>query len=701
MNLDDNTLSLLAIQMLALTLVGCGVLLLRISAATRVWCIRLLIVSLIGLACASQLPLTRVLPTQRPIMIPAQADAVTSVNRQLERVTILPKDQPGDRSYTISAFEIWSAGVLIGLIWAGMAALDLRRLRKYSTPCGEFAGTELRVSSRAASPLVAGVIRPILYLPEGASARLSPEELKAVFAHELAHIEHRDLRWKALHRMACILLWPNVVLWLLLSPHDRAMEELADAKACQAAVSREVYAALLLSIAKHRLGRDAAFSLAMTPKHSNIGKRIRRVLSGEPLRELALPRGKVRLGIVLAAALAMVLTLAGFGWQRATGDAAEFPWQKLSGNLSVHLLGPDGQPAVRPQAWLTFNSERPAEVLTVDGGWVKLDRSRYSPTDGPRIVARDASNDLAAMVIKNGAPSVDLSLKPTAILRGQCVQVDGRPVAGVHISIYYCGIPGPEGSLLVLLNGPFAIDATTDREGFFSLRGVPRNSVLRLNVADPTLQQPIRLIKRGDTTYYGFEVGDAPVTDLGRIVMQPAGQVSGRVAANGHGVGGIRVIAQSISGFDGKEAGGGETHTDADGHYVIGGLGNASYNIEVYLPSDLARLYACAAKEALPVKRGRETGNQDFDLVPGGLIEGRVILRSHADPEGYPVAYYNADHPKSSAACGGTRCDSKGHFTIRVSPGDQYVYLQCAAGGRGVENLSVASGQTVHVTLRE
>ena len=48
-------------------------------------------------------------------------------------------------------------------------------------------------------PGVFGVFRPVLLLPQGIFDRLTPAQLKAVIAHELCHVRHRDNLIAAIH----------------------------------------------------------------------------------------------------------------------------------------------------------------------------------------------------------------------------------------------------------------------------------------------------------------------------------------------------------------------------------------------------------------------------------------------------------------------------------------------------------------------
>ena len=47
-------------------------------------------------------------------------------------------------------------------------------------------------SSRASVPMVLGWLRPVILLPSGTAGSLAPRQLRAILAHELAHVRRRD-----------------------------------------------------------------------------------------------------------------------------------------------------------------------------------------------------------------------------------------------------------------------------------------------------------------------------------------------------------------------------------------------------------------------------------------------------------------------------------------------------------------------------
>ena len=65
------------------------------------------------------------------------------------------------------------------------------------------------------TPAVAGILRPVLLLPRGFSARLGEAEFESVLMHELAHVRRRDNLTGAAVRLAACLFWFHPLIWWL------------------------------------------------------------------------------------------------------------------------------------------------------------------------------------------------------------------------------------------------------------------------------------------------------------------------------------------------------------------------------------------------------------------------------------------------------------------------------------------------------
>ena len=181
---------------------------------------------------------------------------------------------------------------------SGRETVILRRVRSWLALNRE---VQVVVSPRFTHAGLWGIRKPVILLPDGATVRLSDEELAAVLIHELVHLERRDNLVVLLQRVLTSLLWFYPLTWLI----DRKLLEERE-RACDEEVLRltqapETYASGILKVVGACLeGRMAA---ASSIGGSSFKRRMVDILSVEPPRKLGL-RGRaltVAFGIVLAA----------------------------------------------------------------------------------------------------------------------------------------------------------------------------------------------------------------------------------------------------------------------------------------------------------------------------------------------------------------------------------------------------------------
>ena len=107
-----------------------------------------------------------------------------------------------------AAAVLWIAGLMLYLVRIGREWKRAQQLQRLDLDdAGEpihSVVTELRSrlslrtsvhvhrSRRASVPMVLGWLRPVILLPTGTAASLAPRQLRAVLAHELAHVRRRD-----------------------------------------------------------------------------------------------------------------------------------------------------------------------------------------------------------------------------------------------------------------------------------------------------------------------------------------------------------------------------------------------------------------------------------------------------------------------------------------------------------------------------
>lgn len=119
---------------------------------------------------------------------------------------------------------VWAAGAAGVLLWQLAAYFSFRaRLSRTLREPSEEArrllaslphshGAALYVSSMDGTPFMAGLVRPVIVLPE---AELTESELRYVLAHELTHKRRGDIFYKLLTMTACAVHWYNPIVWLM------------------------------------------------------------------------------------------------------------------------------------------------------------------------------------------------------------------------------------------------------------------------------------------------------------------------------------------------------------------------------------------------------------------------------------------------------------------------------------------------------
>ena len=144
-------------------------------------------------------------------------------------------------SWTEVGGRLWLGGMAALLAYqAGGYALARRRLLRGARPGSEeetalaaalAAGLKVRRlppllrTGDITSPMVLGLVRPVLLLPEGA---LPEEELEVVLRHELTHLRRHDVAYQALLRLARTVHWFNPLVWWMGREAGRNLELCCD-----------------------------------------------------------------------------------------------------------------------------------------------------------------------------------------------------------------------------------------------------------------------------------------------------------------------------------------------------------------------------------------------------------------------------------------------------------------------------------------
>ncbi|QDV41768.1 Regulatory protein BlaR1 [Stieleria neptunia] len=328
----------------------------------------------------------------------------------------------------------------------------------------------VRISQDISVPMVTGIVRPTILLPESVTS-WSDEQLHSAMAHEMAHVERHDLAMQLLASVAAILYWPQPLMRLLQWCMRIDREIACDDKALRGCPKRTDYARHLLDFARQlrERNRDLAGALAMA-RESNVERRIIAVLSGTRRRS---PPASRSVAFMLMASLfcllgsALVSPFSDGGISNAAAQESQSEdWadesvasgdHKSDSHDNIHVLygrvlTPDGQPAAGavvtypPRA---FQSVAIETVADAEGKFALSvpKRSYHSP-----IVAKFQSERLlgcseAFTIDEPDAPNVrrnmgDLLLKPAKRIRVQIFDSNRSPVekAAIFIQGHDCTV---------------------------------------------------------------------------------------------------------------------------------------------------------------------------------------------------------------------------------------------------------------------
>ena len=198
-----------------------------------------------------------------------------------------PLDVIGDAGLRIAdnAMMVGAVWLLGAMLMAGRLCLRIRADRR-DAQAGQSAadskpkylvqGTPVRFSPARNGPLVDGVLRPQICLPDGIDRLLTKSELNAVLLHELTHARRRDNLIWLIHEIGLCLLWFHPLAWVTGS-RLALYRELS----CDEAVIRSGHGEKLVSALAKLANPEQPFLLQATVT-SFMGHRLARLAAVQP-----------------------------------------------------------------------------------------------------------------------------------------------------------------------------------------------------------------------------------------------------------------------------------------------------------------------------------------------------------------------------------------------------------------------------------
>ena len=94
----------------------------------------------------------------------------------------------------------WAAGIALNVLRLALSYLRIARIVRFATPSTEL-GAGVRTSSLISIPIAAGLLHPVVVIPDALAARLDPVDVRSIVAHERAHITRNDILGNLVQRL--------------------------------------------------------------------------------------------------------------------------------------------------------------------------------------------------------------------------------------------------------------------------------------------------------------------------------------------------------------------------------------------------------------------------------------------------------------------------------------------------------------------
>ena len=660
-----------------------------------------------SLASPAPPPVVPVVERSEPLLIPAPRTEVLAPRETQPQSLVEPAPVQAGAPFDWQAFvlPLLAAGSLTMIGWLALGSWQARRLCKQSLAVPSSVAElfaqlvrdrrqqiELGVHRELPVAVALGLRRPCILLPQTLVDQASAGQLRSVLAHELAHVEHRDLWLLALLRALMVVLWPHPLFWLLRRQVRHDQEVLADMAAAEL-TSRTDYAEQLVALARSavevRVPRLAS-SVGLWEKRTQLAERIKLLLD-EKLTILRNCSRGWRLGSLVA--------LGG-----------------LSIALSLVTLSPAEQnDAVEKTETAVSEESTPEQTDVQDAEAIKAP-------------AKSETQDPNKLDLRESLDSLNAKLQPNTV-SGICLDENNKPLSGVDVNIYQAKEGAPHEPITIAsaksdADGTFHFENVVDvkrefPDGLPDENFIPRGSPVYNIVARAPGRVPgignelaFQIARRGTMKPFSMLVAQSLE---GRIVDQDNRPVAGARVSTGSW-GEVVGIPENIN----------SAKTDAEGRFEIADL--EAYNAEQARKEFEARQqdylsivtftgtgqpwerFVTVEHPEFARKRKKFAsipGSVDVTLAPGAVLTGQIVTQEVGD-EPKPAANAevmamllpSAGSPDPLTHFGlGAKADETGNYRFESLP--QGVYAVHANlpdwVTNGIGDVNVVVGETVAV----
>ncbi len=153
------------------------------------------------------------------------------------------------------------------------------KAQRIATDLGIRKPIPLLESAHISMPMMLGYFKPIVLLPIGTINALTPEQVEAVLAHELAHIARHDYLFNILQSIIEVLFFFNPVVWWMSANVRTERENCCDDLALQICGDSLTYAKSLVHLQELEQSRMPQLALALFGHKKQLLQRVQRILN--------------------------------------------------------------------------------------------------------------------------------------------------------------------------------------------------------------------------------------------------------------------------------------------------------------------------------------------------------------------------------------------------------------------------------------
>ncbi len=185
-----------------------------------------------------------------------------TVSAETERQSTIGA-QPRPIRWRTAGAGAWLAGVAFMLIRLAVGWYRLRRICLAATPASERQARHnldghrlpVRLTRQLHGPVCFGLFRPVVLLPEEMYEGGTPESLRMVLTHELAHLERRDAWVNLFQRLVEAVYFFHPFVWWASRQLTQQREQICDNYVLAEGVSPADYTTLLSQIGEQAVWR--------------------------------------------------------------------------------------------------------------------------------------------------------------------------------------------------------------------------------------------------------------------------------------------------------------------------------------------------------------------------------------------------------------------------------------------------------------